>query len=79
MTRGTGAPCAGARRTARSGFHRATGLELPRRQDRDDPNWAAYAGWRSAYLRDLVDTWNDAVQRIQPAVSVIPNRGMWQT
>jgi len=64
---------------ARSGFHRATGLELPRRQDRDDPNWAAYAGWRSAYLRDLVDTWNDAVQRIRPAVSVIPNRGMWQT
>lgn len=60
--------------TARD-FRAATGHVLPRNPDRENPEWRAYAAWRSRKLSELVVRWDDAVRTVKPHVRFIPNRG----
>lgn len=64
---------------SRRGFFDATGLELPRLSQPDDPAWSAYGAWRSHKLSELVVLWDEAVQAARPNARFIPNRGMLLT
>jgi len=56
-------------------FKAASGLELPRTNNPQDPARRAYLLWRQQRLFDLWQTWDRAVRGINPDSCVIPNTG----
>lgn len=56
-------------------FRAATGFELPRTDNPQDPARRAYIQWRSTRLMELWRTWDDAVRAVNPDSCVIPNNG----
>ena len=59
----------------RDGFRAATGLDLPRTADPQDPAQRDYRQWRQERLFDLWRLWDAEVRRINPDSCVIPNTG----
>jgi hypothetical protein len=58
-----------------SNFGSATGFDLPRTTDAQDPARRAYLLWRQQRLMSLLDLWNAEIRSINPAASMIPNNG----
>ena len=56
-------------------FKSATGFDLPRSADPQDPARRAYLVWRQQRLISLLDQWNAVIRRINSESSVIPNNG----
>ncbi len=56
-------------------FKDATGFDLPRADNPQDPARRAYILWRQQRLFDLWQTWDRAVRKINPDSCVIPNTG----
>ncbi|HEX7159136.1 MAG TPA: twin-arginine translocation signal domain-containing protein, partial [Edaphobacter sp.] len=56
-------------------FRAATGLDLPRTINPQDPARKAYIQWRSQRLISLLDVWNTEIRAINPQASSIPNNG----
>jgi hypothetical protein len=56
-------------------FKAATGFDLPRTENTQDPARRAYILWREQRLFDLWQTWDRAVRAINPDSCVIPNTG----
>jgi hypothetical protein len=56
-------------------FRAATGLDLPRTANPQDPARKAYIAWRSQRLISLIDHWNTEIRAINPEASSIPNNG----
>jgi hypothetical protein len=59
----------------RKNFRDATGFELPRTNNPQDPARHAYILWRQQRLFALWRHWDDAVRAINPDSCVIPNGG----
>lgn len=59
----------------RENFRAASGLDLPRINDSQDPARRAYILWRQARLFDLWRLWDAEVRKINPNSCVIPNTG----
>jgi hypothetical protein len=59
----------------RNNFKAATGHELPRTSDPQDPARRAYILWRQERLFALWQTWDRAIREINPNSCVIPNTG----
>jgi len=59
----------------RENFKAATGYELPRSANPQDPARRAYILWRQGRLFELWQTWERAVREINPEACVIPNTG----
>jgi hypothetical protein len=56
-------------------FKAASGFDLPRTDNPQDPVRRAYILWREQRLFDLWQTWDRAVREINPDSCVIPNTG----
>jgi hypothetical protein len=56
-------------------FKDASGFNLPRTNNPQDPARRAYILWRQQRLFDLWQTWDRAVRKINPDSCVIPNTG----
>jgi hypothetical protein len=56
-------------------FKDASGFDLPRTNNPQDPARCAYILWRQQRLFDLWQTWDRAVRQINPDSCVIPNTG----
>ena len=56
-------------------FKDASGFELPRTNNPQDPARRAYILWRQQRLFDLWQIWDGAVRKINPDSCVIPNTG----
>ena len=56
-------------------FKAATGFDLPRTNNPQDPARRAYMLWRQQRLFDLWQTWDRAVREINPDSCIIPNTG----
>ena len=54
-------------------FKDATGLDLPRTNDRRDPARRAYVAWRKARLTELWKKWDVTVRGANPEARFIPN------
>ncbi len=54
-------------------FRRATGRELPRTNDRADPDRRAFIEWRKARLTELWRQWDATVRAANPEARFIPN------
>jgi len=54
-------------------FKDATGLDLPRSNDRRDPARRAYVAWRKARLTELWKKWDATVRAANSEASFIPN------
>jgi hypothetical protein len=59
----------------RRNFRSATGMELPRTTNPQDPSRRAYTAWRQARLFDLWRLWDSEIRAINPAACYIPNSG----
>lgn len=59
----------------RNNFRAASGHELPRTNDPQDPVRRAYILWRQQRLFDLWRLWDAEVRKINPDSCVIPNTG----
>jgi Hypothetical glycosyl hydrolase 6/Beta-galactosidase trimerisation domain len=59
----------------RKNFRAASGRELPRTTDPQDPARRAYLLWRQQRLFDLWRLWDTEVRKINPDSCVIPNTG----
>ena len=59
----------------RKNFRAASGQELPRKNDPQDPARRAYILWRQQRLFDLWRLWDAEVRKINPDSCVIPNTG----
>jgi hypothetical protein len=59
----------------RLNFKEASGLDLPRTTNPQDPARRAYILWRQQRLFDLWRLWDGAVRQINPNSCVIPNTG----
>jgi hypothetical protein len=59
----------------RTNFRKATGLELPQKENASDPRFAPYVLWRENRIFELWDTWNAAIQKINPNAFVLPGIG----
>jgi hypothetical protein len=59
----------------RKNFKDASGFELPRTNNPQDPARRAYILWRQQRLFDLWQLWDQAVRQINPDSCVIPNTG----
>jgi hypothetical protein len=59
----------------RRNFKAASGLDLPRSDERSDPARLPYLYWRQRRLFDLWQTWDKAVREVNPDSRVIPNTG----
>ncbi|HWU17644.1 MAG TPA: alpha-amylase family protein [Devosia sp.] len=59
----------------KSNFKAASGLELPRSSDSEDPSWRAWNDWRRDVLTRLVVEWDAVMKAIKPHTSFIPNMG----
>jgi hypothetical protein len=56
-------------------FKAATGFDLPRTTNPQDPARRAYLLWNQQRLFDLWRVWDDAVRQLNPDSCVIPNTG----
>lgn len=56
-------------------FKAASGFDLPRTDNPQDPARRAYILWREQRLFDLWQTWDRAIREINPDSCVIPNTG----
>ncbi len=56
-------------------FKAASGYDLPRTDDPQDPARRAYIIWRQQRLLSLLDIWDAEIRKINPNSSVIPNNG----
>jgi hypothetical protein len=61
--------------SCQSSFRAASGYELPRDANPEDPVWMAWAAWRRTVLTRLVVEWDAAMKKIKPHTSFIPNMG----
>jgi hypothetical protein len=59
----------------RQNFQSATGMDLPRTTDPQDPRRRAHIAWRQQRLFDLWRLWDAEIRAIHPAASYIPNSG----
>jgi hypothetical protein len=59
----------------RANFRAATGHDLPRTDDPQDPARRAYIGWHQERLFELWRLWEREVRKINPDSRVIPNAG----
>ena len=59
----------------RTNFRAATGHELPRTDDPQDPARRAYLLWEQRRLFELWRLWDEEVRKINPDSCVIPNAG----
>ena len=59
----------------RTNFKAASGFDLPRTADVQDPTRHAYMIWSRERLISVLDTWNAEIRRINPEASMIPNNG----
>ena len=59
----------------RKNFRAATGLDLPRTDDPQDPAQRAYIVWRQQRLFELWRLWDREIRKINPDSCVIPNAG----
>jgi hypothetical protein len=59
----------------RTSFHAATGLDLPRTDDPQNPGRRAYIVWHQSRLFELWRLWDSEVRKINPDCRVIPNAG----
>jgi hypothetical protein len=59
----------------RENFKAATGLDLPRTSNRQDPTYRAFFLWRQQRLIDVIDLWNREIRAINPESSIVPNNG----
>jgi hypothetical protein len=60
-------------------FRAASGLDLPRTADPQDPGAKAYLVWRQDRLFELWRLWDSEVRKINPDSCVIPNTGGGET
>jgi hypothetical protein len=56
-------------------FKSASGMDLPRTNDPQDPARRAHMGWRQQRLFELWHLWDGEIQKINPAARYIPNTG----
>jgi hypothetical protein len=56
-------------------FKKATGMELPRTNNAQDPARRAYMSWREQRLFDVWRKWDGEIRKINPAARFIPNSG----
>jgi hypothetical protein len=56
-------------------FKAASGLELPRTNNPQDPRRRAHNDWRQQRLFELAQLWDSEIRRINPAACFIPNSG----
>lgn len=61
--------------SCKGNFRAASGYELPRDANPEDPVWMAWAAWRRTVLTRLVVEWDAAMKKIKPHTSFIPNMG----
>ena len=54
-------------------FRAATGHELPKVADANDPVWQAWTRWRRDVLTRMIVAWDEDVKAIRPHASFIPN------
>jgi hypothetical protein len=59
----------------RENFHAASGLDLPRTNDPQNPARRAYLEWHQARLFELWRLWDSEIRKINPAARYIPNTG----
>jgi hypothetical protein len=59
----------------RRNFHAATGFDLPRTLDPQNPARGAYIEWKQQRLFELCAVWNKAIRETNPEGSFIPNSG----
>jgi hypothetical protein len=59
----------------RTNFRAATGQELPRTDDPQDPARRAYIAWHQERLFRLWRLWDREVRKVNPDSRVIPNAG----
>lgn len=59
----------------RQNFQSATGMDLPRTTNPQDPSRRAYIAWRQQRLFDLWRLWDSEIRAINPAACYIPNSG----
>jgi len=59
----------------RQNFRAASGLDLPRTLDPQDPARKQYIDWRQQRLFDLWRLWNEKIRAINPGASYIANAG----
>lgn len=59
----------------RESFHAASGLDLPRTRQIDDPAWRAWTVWRREVLSRLIVHLDETVKAVRPHASFIPNMG----
>ena len=61
--------------SCKTNFRTASGYELPRDANPEDPVWMAWAAWRRTILTRLVVEWDAVMKAIKPHTSFIPNMG----
>lgn len=61
--------------SCKTDFRAASGYELPRDANPEDPVWMAWAAWRRTILTRLVVEWDAVMKAIKPHTSFIPNMG----
>ncbi len=59
----------------RVSFKAASGFDLPRTDDPQDPARRAYILWRQERFLSLIQLWNVEIRKINPDSCVIPNNG----
>lgn len=59
----------------RQSFQSASGYDLPRDANPEDPVWMAWAAWRRTTLTRLVVEWDAVMKQVRPHTSFIPNMG----
>jgi hypothetical protein len=59
----------------RTAFRKSTGRNLPRVESPKDSGWAPYLVWRENRIFELWDTWNAAIQKVNPNAFVLPGIG----
>jgi hypothetical protein len=56
-------------------FKAASGMDLPRTTNPQDPARRAHMGWRQQRLFELWKVWDDEIRKINPSARYIPNTG----
>jgi hypothetical protein len=59
----------------RTAFRKASGMELPVAEDSSDRAYARYLEFREDRIFELWDTWNAAIQKVNPNAFVLPGIG----
>ena len=59
----------------RENFHQATGMDLPRTINPQDPARRAYMAWHQQRLFELWHLWDSEIRKINPGACYIPNSG----